>query len=185
MGIKETTKRTKLLIISLLSCTFLLAQQSQISNFVRIDFPGRAIKLSIEELKTIIGKRRNILPMLYLPVDTSHQYYSIDSILLSLHGELWQAPKNYLKTQQKSFEAISKVDGMVCDCTTQIKEINNYSVLVTNVDSRDWGNYFFYSVNRNNSAVLNGSLFYFKSNSDKAKALIILEELLDNVAYKL
>gem|GEM_PF-5043343 len=136
-----------------------MAQRGQVSDFVRIDFPARAIKLSKEELKTIIEKRRNNFSMLYLPIDTNRQYYSVDSTLLSLHGELWQAPKNYLKTQQKNFEALSKVDGMLCDCTSQIKEINNYSVLVTNIDSRDWGYYFFYSVNRNNSAVLNGSLF--------------------------
>lgn len=155
------------------------------SDFVRIDFPARTIKLSKEELKRIMEKSKNVSSMLHQPIDTSRQYYSIDSILLSLHGELWQAPDNYLKDQQKSFKALSTVDGMNCDCTSEIKSINNYSVLITNIDSRDWGSYFFYSVNRNNSAVLNGSLFYFKSNTDKAKALIVLEELLNNVAYKL
>jgi hypothetical protein len=181
----KTTKKPKLLITGLLACSFLMAQNNPINDFVQIDFPKRTVKLSKEELRTIIDKRELGSSMLYLPIDTNGQYYSIDSILLTLHGERWQAPKNYLQNQQKSFKTLTTVDGMTCDCTSQIKTINNYSALITNIDSKDWGVYFFFSVSTNNNAVLNGSLFYFKSGNDKAKALKVVEELLDNITYKL
>lgn len=185
MNINRSTKKANLLLICLVACSPLIAQNSQIFDFVRIDLPAKTVKLSKEELKSIVAQGKIDSLMVYPPPDTSHVYYRIDSNLLALYGELRKSPKNYLENRRKDFEALSKLDGMNCNCTSQIKTINNYSVLITCVDSRDCGGYFFYSVNRKRTAVINGSLIYSGPGSNKANASKVLRELLDNLAYKL
>ena len=185
MCVNEITKKSTLLFICLLACSFLMAQQNQISDLVQIDFPARTVKLSKEELRQTVDKWKRDSITLFRPIETNRDFYSIDSMLLSLHGERFQAPKNYLKERLSVIKAVSTVDGMNYDWTSEIKSYNNYSVFITNIDSKDWGSYFFHSVNRKGSAILNGHLFYLKSNSDKDKALKVLEELLTNIVYKL
>src|SRR5579875_3826514 len=157
----DTIKKTKLLFISLLTCSFLMAQENPFKEFVCIDFPARMVKVPKQEIKTIFNDWKDE----YLPIDTIHQYYHIDSSILTLHGECWNAPANYLENLEKGFNALSKLDGTHCDCSTQIKKVSNYDVLIFHIESQKWGDYFFFSVNERNNAVLNGNLVYFKSSN--------------------
>ena len=183
MRIKGWTRRITLLFIGLVSCILLMAQQNQINDIVQINFPLRTVRLTTEEVTSFL-RVADKDSTLALPIDSKRQYYNIDSCLVKFHGERSKAPENYLEEIQKKLEAISTVDGMRSDRDYQIRKVNNYSVLISNIDSQYWGSYFFFSVNRDNSAILNGSLHYFKSSSDKAKALKTLEELLKSISYK-
>ena len=163
-----------------------MAQPCQVREVVRVDFPQQTKALSYKTLQTIIeGDHENsdfLKSML-----NNHAHYKIDSFLLNLYAERFNAPKNYLETQKKEWEKLCRWGRDTCTWPMEIKNINNYAVLIVNTDfGPNGGYYFFFTINKKQNATLSGSVYYygFDKNS-RIKCRATLDELLDNIAYKL
>jgi hypothetical protein len=121
-----------------------MAQQNQIREIVRVDFPVGTIKLPRQEdFQTLLGDWSHDSVPRKLPLFKNGEFYRIDSFLLALHGERRNAPKHYLENLKKDFDGLAEQSEANFNQTSEIKKINNYSVLITNIDSRDWGSFFF------------------------------------------
>jgi hypothetical protein len=176
MILNKISKKFGLLIINLFISLFLTAQ---VKDIVRIDFPPRTETLPIE--KEFVNDSIENYIILKPTLDAIGESYKIDSMTLKLYVALWNSQKNYLEDAKKGLKEFFR--QMNCSkCVSEIRNVNNYKVLIINIDSKNSGYYLFFSVNKKNTAVLNGSLCY---TSNKTKASETLNEILDNIAFKL
>jgi hypothetical protein len=177
-------KKINLLIIGFLSCISLMGQRNQISNIVDLHLPQSAIKLSGKDLKKL--KDNNDKHPAIGRLDTLNEYYKINSFTLGLHGGQVKTSKYYLEETKKGYDNLFKIGDHPCtNCTTEIKKINNYSVLLIHQESKDFAYYAFFSVDNERGAAVNGILDYNKSIAgNKNKALKTINELLNSMKFK-
>jgi hypothetical protein len=176
--------RITLALIGLLSYLFVSAQNQPVSQIAEIHLPSGAKKLSNEQMRTMANSAKKFPEDIKTDRSSTGEYYQIDSLTLALYGGRANTNTNYLEDSKKSFEATFK--KINCStCTTEIQKINNYNALIVFFDTRDVSYYFFYTVNNDNNALVNGSITYDKSNSsNKKKAAKTIYELLNGMSFK-
>lgn len=181
MRSSKILKAIPILIIHILSCKYVMAQRICANEIVHIDFPAGMKPMPDEELQFRINRQKNE-PLRPTGVSGfTGEYYKIDSFVLALFAFQQNIPENYLEKRKKAFELDREVK---CNCSYEIKIINNYTVLISSIISPEWVHYFFSCVNKNHTALLNGSLFYDKPDACTTdNAMKLLNKLLDNTVF--
>jgi len=164
----------------------LMAQQQKIEDIVDIRLPVGTRKLTTQELKTITDANTKHPAISKQKAGVANEYYSIDSFTLELNGSPVKVSKNYLEDTKKGYDNLFKIGGHPCtECTSEIKKINNYTVLIIHQGLQDSGYYAFFSVDDKNSAAVNGILDYSKLNANnKSKALKAVYQILNGMTFK-
>lgn len=176
--------KISLIVISLSISASVLAQQNKIMEIADIPLPSKAKKISNEALRTMVDNNKKNPESLKVIFDPKGEYYQIDSFTLALYGEQVNIKTNYLEDSKRGFEGSFKKTNCFT-CTTEIKAINNYKVLIVFLDTRDRGYFYFYTIKNDNSASINGSISYDKSNANnKNEALKTINDLLKGMKFK-
>jgi len=176
--------KVALVIIGLLTYVFASAQTKPVRHIVDIHLPSGAKKLSNEQMRTMANSTKKFPEDLKTDLNSTGEYYQIDSLTLALYGGSVNIKTNYLDDSKKNFEdTFKKINCSTC--TAEIQKLNNYNALIVFFDTRDFGYYFFYTVNNDNSALVNGNITYDKfSISNKKRALKTVQDLLNGMTFK-
>jgi hypothetical protein len=177
-------KRIQLLTLSLLICSYLMAQQKKVSEIATIKFPSGTEKLTDEQLRTLRTTSKSpILSTSWKNKVVEH--YQINSFFLELYGEHLTDAKYTLEDNLKDIELLNKQGNGTGSIVSGIKKINNYRVFIAQVQAKDWAYYSFFTLNDNKTEVLNGMLHYDPSDSiNKDQALTALNEFLQGITFK-
>jgi hypothetical protein len=172
-------KKIDILILSVMTCLFLNAQETPISKVVNMTVPKGAIKLNKEEVKSYADREFGNSEI--TSVNTQN-LYSINELLMAF----WDL--NVSEGNKKSLEAIKsealelyKLDKNIIVDDASIKEANNNKILVISYKNKDANYYRFISEYRNNQAI--SGLIQFKA-SDKNQSKAILKEILSSIKFK-
>jgi len=184
MRLRQAAKQTKTLLICLVSSVTLLAQQSPVDSVVQICFPEGAERLSTEQLRTAVETDKNWSPIQDVVLNSKGETYRIGSFLLKVYAEIVSVPESQLEESKNNFAVFFRKFNCTT-CTSEIKTVNNFRVVIIKQDSKDWGYYAFYSVNESHNSAFNGMLYYGRSEiNNSVKAQKTIEELLENTRYK-
>jgi len=171
-------------IVCIICSISLNAQQNHVTDFVNMQLPSGTRKLPSGELKTMARTKHPAIDQ--KEVDTAGEFYMINTFVLGINGAKVKTAKNYLEDTKKGYDNLFKMNGHPCtNCTSELKRINNYNVLILHQESQDWAYYAFFTIDDKSSAAVNGMLDYGKSvASNKSKALKTLYEILNNMTFK-
>lgn len=177
-------KKIKLIVIGLLSCLCSFAQTS-INDIVNIGLPKGAEKLTNEQLKTFVTGKKQY----FQEIDRTKSkgdFYLINNMIIQLNGDKVPLPEKNLEELKNAMDALANINGHpLTNYTSEIKNINNFKVLIIHHQSQDYASYTFYCVNNLNTAVLNGGLEYDKNDkSNKDKAAKTLDQILKSMTFK-
>ena len=141
-----------------------MGQRNEIGNIVDLRLPEKAVKLSSKDLKTFADNNDKRRAIGNQKLDTLKEYYKINSFILGLLGRQVKISKDYLEDTKKGFENLFSIGDQPCtNCTTEIKKVNNYRVLIIHQELKEFAYYAFFSVDDEKSAAVNGILDYDKS----------------------
>lgn len=177
-------KKINLILIGIIFFLNLFAQHTPLYDIVNISLPKESQKFTNDQLQTFVAGRSQYSQS----VDrrkSKGDFYKINTMILQLNGAKISTP-NSLEDTKKSFDEMANFGGnLSTNYTSEIKNINNYNVLIIHHEGQNYASYNFYSVSMSNTCILNGKLEYDKTDkSNRVKAAKTLEEILKNMTFK-
>ena len=177
-------KKLNLMIIGLISCFCSIAQQKLVNDIVNINLPKGAEKITNDQLQNFMKGKTGYFQK--YRIKSKGDIYRLKGMIIQLNA-FHKSPSQTLEDTKKSIDWMTHMDGQKTpsDYTSEIKNINNYKVLITHYAAQDYASFHFYSVNNTNTAILNGSLEYDKTDkNNKDKAEKALEQMLKSMTFK-
>lgn len=177
-------KKIQLLVLSLLFCSYLIAQQKKVSEIATITFPSGTQKLTDRQIQSQRIDSKS--PVLKESLNSKlMEHYLINSFFLELHAESTSSPKFSLEDIMKNVDQLNKETNGNSQIVSGIKKVNNYDVFISQLDSKEWGNYSFFAMSKDRTKSINGMLHYENSDTtNKDKALTALNEVLQSMTFK-
>jgi hypothetical protein len=181
-------KKVIFLTIAILYSLSSFGQKISLSDTVSVKLPGRSEKLDKDQATSFVKGNYKSSKMAQNIVTTigrndNKHFFKVDGILIKLvHGSRKLKNKdNYLSDTKKGYDAMNKGIADYNNYTSEIKKVNNNTVLITYYVSENVGYYNFFLNDSTNIKALNGTLQF--SLADKDKATKILDDLLDSVEF--
>lgn len=168
-------KKIVFLIMAVIYSLSTIAQQVALNDRVSIELPAGARKITRDEGMTHVGKKFNNdkMALTSIRLIRAGHLYKVDDILISLNvfDKKPKVPVTYLSDLKKGLDIITK-RGDASHYTSNLKKINNNSVLITNDMQGKVGYYSFDYLNADNTQEITGTLHYHK------------DDLLNSIKFK-
>lgn len=183
---KSEMKKINILLIGTIFFLNAFAQHAALNDLVNIRLPKGSEKITQSQLQTFVTGKTAYSQRLKGGMNSNSDFYKINDMIIELNGAHGKAPKDYLEKLKKGLDGMARLDGnFATNYTSEIKNINNYRVLIIHDGGQNYASYSFYTLNSKNTSALNGGIDYDKTDkSNRDKAAKTLDEMLRGMTFK-
>jgi hypothetical protein len=175
-------KKAAFLIIGIIYGFSCLGQKVvSLNDAVNVELPNGAEKINKEQAISYAGKKFNNDKILLNSISKRRpeHMYKVNDVLISLFTDNNSVKEEHLTEMKKGLDEMFKGN---LTYISNLKKVNNNSVLVLNYIMGNVEYYRFFSYNANNSRAITGILEFDKT--DQTKAAVILEHILNSTGFK-
>jgi hypothetical protein len=165
-------KKLSLLIVGLTFSLFCFGQNTvALSDAAKLDLPDGMQKISRDDAMAFASKQFNNEPIVMRSIAKRkiQNIYRVKNVLVSLHTENKSTDGGHLAQLKKGLDELSSRDPTY---SSNLKKINNNSVLIENYIVGSVGYYRFFLFNANNTRSIAGILEFNKTDKDEATATL-------------